>query len=114
MSKTVATAVMNGAGQLFKIVSEKYKEILQAKGSETEVVFPNTAYHAPMIFALTGTKIQKLKDIESFLAYIGKLIHQPPINVNWLPYLGDALDSGLGTLMLEEILMLLRYGQLVI
>ncbi|MCB4791231.1 MAG: CO dehydrogenase/CO-methylating acetyl-CoA synthase complex subunit beta [Elusimicrobia bacterium] len=109
MSKIVATAVMSGAAKILADVKEKYKVILNAKGPEFETVFPGTAYYLPMIFALTGVKIQKLKDIGNFLSYAEKLIHNPPLEKNWLPYLGDALDSGLSTLMLEEILMMLKY-----
>lgn len=109
MSKIVASAVMRGAAKLLGGVKEKYKQILNVKGPEFEVAFPETAYYLPMIFALTGTKVQKLKDIGTFLEYAEKLIHEPPLEKNWLPYLGDALDSGISTLMLEEILMVLRY-----
>ncbi len=111
MSKIVATAVINGTKELFQRVSDKYENILRNKGVEFNVAFPETAYYAPMIFALTGKKIQQLKDIGSFLDYLRTLIQQPPADVNWLPYLGDALDSGLTTLMLEEILMLLKYSE---
>ncbi|MFH1283763.1 MAG: acetyl-CoA decarbonylase/synthase complex subunit alpha/beta [bacterium] len=109
MSKIVASAVMRGASKILETVKKEYGEALKVKGPEHETAFPGTAYYLPMIFALTGIKIQKLQGIEDFLKYAERLIHKPPLDVNWLPYLGHTLDSGLSTLMLEEILMILRY-----
>ena len=109
MSKIVASTVMNGAIKLFDKVNNKCNELIALKGKDCATVFPNTAYYAPFIFALTGVKIQKALDIEKFLDYIKHLLHPTPLDVNWLPYLGNALDCGIATLMLEELLMLMKY-----
>lgn len=66
MSKIVASTVMNGALKLFERVNAKCNELISAKGKDCAAVFPNTAYYAPFIFALTGVKIQKAIDIENF------------------------------------------------
>ena len=34
---------------------------------------------------------------------------EPPTDALWLPYLGDALDAGVGTLLAEEVIVALRY-----
>ena len=34
-----------------------------------------------MIYALTGIKIQKLKDIGNFFSFIEKLAHRPPLDI---------------------------------
>ena len=37
-------------------------EALEKYGENQEIGFPNTAYYLPIIYSMTGTKIEKLKD----------------------------------------------------
>ncbi len=111
MSKIVASSVIKGTSELLNSVKEKYSMVAAAKSPGHPAVFPGTAYYAPIIFTMTGYKIENLKQIGDFFPVLEKFISPLPFDDNWLPYLSQALDGGIAALMLEEILMLLRYAE---
>ncbi|MEW6041222.1 MAG: CO dehydrogenase/CO-methylating acetyl-CoA synthase complex subunit beta, partial [Elusimicrobiota bacterium] len=109
MSKIVATAAIKGAIKLVTEAEESLKSAIQDKGESTKIEFPDTAFYFPMANALMGVEVKTLKDVYLPLNEAKSLLHKVPTDNLWFPYLGDALDSGVATLLAEEIITALRY-----
>lgn len=109
MSKIVASAAIRGAQALTKEADDFLKKALAEKGPDTKIGFPDTAFFLPMANALLGLEIKTLKEALVALNYAKGLLPQVPKDKLWLPYLGDALDAGIATLLSEEIITVLRY-----
>jgi acetyl-CoA synthase len=62
-----------------------------------------------MAYALLGEEVKNLSDANRVLGFAKTLLHDEPTEKVWLPYLGNALDSGVAALLCEEIIMALRY-----
>jgi acetyl-CoA synthase len=71
-------------------------------GREAHVGFEGTAYALPVIFALTGRRVERLRDLEEALSEAHGWIPAVPADSVWLPYLGGALDAGVATLVAHE------------
>jgi acetyl-CoA synthase len=109
MSKIIASAAIRGAHKYVAEAEQKLAEAIETYKPEKKVGFPNTAYHLPLILALLGLKVETLKDCQEALKYAKELLPPLPDEQLWLPYLGDALDAGIATLIAEEIIEALRY-----
>ncbi len=109
MSKIIASAAIRGAQHYFSEAETQLKQAIATYKPEKKIAFPNTAYHLPLIFALTGLKVETLKDCEEALNHARSLLPPLPADSLWLPYLGDALDAGIATLIAEEIIEALKY-----
>src|SRR3972149_1392421 len=83
---------------------------MEAKGGGHRLEFPNTAFYLPLILALTGVKVKTLEEARAPLRIARPLPPPVPTERLWLPYLGDALDAGIATLLAEEIIEALRYA----
>jgi acetyl-CoA synthase len=109
MSKIIASAAIRGAHALVKNTEEMLESTIAAKGGDYPFEFPDTAYHLPMIYAMTGFPVKTLSDMKVALSMAREMLHMEPDEQLWKPYLGEALDSGMASLFAEEILMALRY-----
>ncbi|MCS7197242.1 MAG: acetyl-CoA decarbonylase/synthase complex subunit alpha/beta [Candidatus Bipolaricaulota bacterium] len=109
MSKIIATAAIRGAHKYVAEAEQKLTEAIEAYRPEKKVGFPNTAYHLPLILALLGLKVETLKDCQEALQHAKELLPPIPQDQLWLPYLGDALDAGIATLIAQEIIEALKY-----
>ncbi|MDI6816565.1 MAG: acetyl-CoA decarbonylase/synthase complex subunit alpha/beta [Actinomycetota bacterium] len=109
MSKIIATSAIRGAHETVNLAEAKIKEAIDSKGANHEVAFPNTGYFLPVIYALTGEKIEKVSDMEKVLKIAKDLLPEEPSESLWLPYLGGTLDAGIATLFGAEMIMALRY-----
>jgi acetyl-CoA synthase len=109
MSKIIATAAIRGAHEMVARAEEDLQKMIKAKGKDTQVAYPNTAYYLPIMLLFLGQKVQKLGDLEESLQEAKKLLGRIPDNDLWLPYLGETLDSGVATLIAEEIIESLKY-----
>jgi len=109
MSKIVAAAAIRGAKALEKEAEKFYNKAIKEKGKDTKIEFPETAFFLPMTYALLGAEVKTLGEIKPILDHIKSLLHEEPTQKLWLPYLGDALDSGIAALLSEEIIVALRY-----
>jgi len=89
------------------------KKAMVEKGVETPVAFPNTAYYLPLIYGMTGEKVETLGDLQPALRRAHELLHPMPSANYWTPYLGETLDSGMATLIAAEVVEAIRfvYGQ---
>ena len=110
MSKIVAQRVIRGAKKIAKLAEEDLSKAILDKGESQKVEFPETAFYFPMANALLGAEVKTLGDARKILAHLLTLLpKEEPTTKLWLPYLGDALDAGIATLLAEEIIVAIRY-----
>jgi len=86
------------------------QKAIAEKGADASVAFPNTAYYLPVILGLTGREVSTLGDLVPVLEQAKKLLHPPPSDHRWRPYLGETLDSGIATLLAEEAIEGIRFA----
>ena len=67
MSRYIATRALRGANALVNEAEIMLHKALAEKGPEAPVSFPNTAYYLPIIYGITGEKVEKLSDMEKIL-----------------------------------------------
>lgn len=109
MSKIIASAAIRGAHEIYKTAEERFNQAREDKGGSQKVEFPETAYFLPMAYTLMGLEVKTLDEIEPVLSEAKSLLPEVPSEKLWLPYLGNALDAGIATLLSEEIIMAIRY-----
>ncbi|MCQ9208756.1 MAG: acetyl-CoA decarbonylase/synthase complex subunit alpha/beta [Omnitrophica bacterium] len=109
MSKIVATAAIRGAKKIASEAEDFLNKAIKEKGKDAKVGFPETAFYLPMAYALLGLEVKTTREMLPILNEIKSLLHNDPSNKLWLPYLGDTLDSGVATLLAEELIVALRY-----
>lgn len=109
MSKIIAASTIRGANKIVKEAEDFLNRAIKEKGEEQKVGFPETAFYLPLAYALLGLEVKTLKDMKPVLEEAKSLLHDEPSDKLWLPYLGDALDSGIATLLAEELIVALRY-----
>ena len=107
MSKLIATAAIRGANSLVSQAEQMLEKAISEKGKDFLFEFPDTAFHLPMIYAMTGFAVKTLGDMKVALGFAKELHHEEPDKDVWKPYLGEALDSGMATLFAEEIILAL-------
>ena len=109
MSKIVATAAIRGAKVIVKEAEDFLNKAIEEKGKDQHVQFPQTAFYLPMAYALLGLEVKTIGEMEPVLNEAKSLLHDVPSDKLWLPYLGNTLDTGIATLLAEEIIVALRY-----
>ena len=109
MSKLIATAAIRASHSLVDRADEMLQKAIAAHGENFAFEFPDTAFYLPMIYAMTGFPVKTIGDMKTALGFAKELLHNEPDDKMWMPYLGEALDSGMSTLFAEEILLALRY-----
>jgi len=110
MSRYIASAAIRGANNIVEEADQLLQQALADKGADAAVQFPNTAYYLPVIYGFTGMQVSKLGDLPPVIEHARKLLHPVPRNQLWVPYLGEALDSGVATLFAEEAIMGIKYA----
>ena len=109
MSKIIATAAIRGAHQMVNRAELALEAAIKLYGKEELVAYPNTAYYLPIMYLFLGQKVNQMGDLIYSLQEAKKLLGRMPSTDNWLPYLGETLDSGVATLIAEEIIESLKY-----
>lgn len=109
MSKLVAFAAIQGGYNIVSKTEGEIKKALETYNADTKIGFPNTAYYLPVIYSLTGIKIETLEDLHKPLEFCRKLLPPHLKNRNHLPYLGPLLDAGMASIMCFEVQEALRY-----
>ena len=108
MSKLVAFAGIQGGYKVVAQAEGEYRKALQTYDASTKIGFPNTAYYLPVIYSLTGLKVETLEDLQAPLEFARSLL-PPHIKLkNYLPYLGPLLDAGMAGIFAYEIIEALR------
>jgi acetyl-CoA synthase len=109
MSKIIATAAIRGAHKLVGQAEKALAKAIEEKGKDAPVAYPSTAYYLPILLLFLGQKVERVGDLQESLQEAKKLLRPIPSDELWLPFLGDTLDSGVATLMAEEIIESLKY-----
>ena len=103
MSKLIAFAAIQGGYKVVAQVEGELEKALQTYDAATKIGFPNTAYYLPVIYSLTGLKVETLEDLKKPMAFARGLL-PPHIKLkNWLPYLGPLLDAGMAGIISYEV-----------
>ena len=102
MSKAICSDAIIGAKEAVARAKAMLADAIEAKGAEQPVGFPSTAYYLPVIYSMTGEKVERLGDLQGILRQCDKLLPEPPSEETWLPYLGNTLDAGMATLFAFE------------
>jgi len=108
MSKLVAFAAIQGGYKVVSSVEGEYRKALETYNADTKVEFPNTGYYLPVIYSLTGMKVQTLEDLKKPLDFARGLLPPHVKSKNHLPYLGPLLDAGMAAIISFEIAEALR------
>ena len=109
MSKIICTSAIDGAVEWVAQADAKLSEAIARKGEACKTGFPDTAYYLPIIYSLTGEKVETLGDMRKILNRAKLLLPQRPSEHIWLPYLGNALDAGIASLFACEIIEACKY-----
>lgn len=109
MSKIIASAAIRGAHKIVARADEAVKQALDKQGENQEVGFPNTGYYLPIIYGITGRKVEKVKDMLPIIELCKRLLPPPVKQNNHLPYLGPVLDAGMVAFFAGELIEALRY-----
>ncbi|MBE2223798.1 MAG: CO dehydrogenase/CO-methylating acetyl-CoA synthase complex subunit beta, partial [Anaerolineae bacterium] len=109
MSRYIATRAIRGANALVYEAELMLTKAIAEKGEQMPVAFPNTAYYLPLIYGMTGKKVETLADLRPALAHAHELLHPLPSQQHWTPYLGETLDSGMATLIAAEVVEAIRF-----
>jgi len=109
MSKIIASAGIRGTHAIRERVSKGLGEAIEKHGEKQEIGFPNTGYYLPIIYAMTGEKVENLGDCPRVMAIADDLIPPVPAEHMWTPYLGPVLDAGMAALFMEEIEEAIKY-----
>ncbi len=111
MSRIIAQAAIRGAHSVVTQADQELAAEISAHNPDRKIAFPNTAYHLPLILALTGSKVSNLGQAQKALEHAKSLLPPLPSDQLWLPYLGGALDAGIATLIAQEVIEALRYAR---
>ena len=109
MSKIICASAIDGAVEWVAQADAKLSEAIAKKGENCKTGFPDTAYYLPIIYSLTGEKVETLGDMRKILNRAKLLLPQRPSEHIWLPYLGNALDAGIASLFACEIIEACKY-----
>jgi acetyl-CoA synthase len=109
MSKLICSSAIDGAVDWVARADASVARAIEAHGEDHEVGFPDTAYYLPVIYSLSGDKVETVADCRSVLRKAKGLLPQRPSDDVWLPYLGNALDAGIASLFACEIIEACKY-----
>ena len=108
MSKLVAFAAIQGGYKVVSTAEGEYNKALAAFNADSKIEFPNTGYYLPVIYSLTGMKVETLEDLKKPLEFARGLLPPHVKGKNHLPYLGPLLDAGMAAIFSYEIIEALR------
>ncbi|MFO7930345.1 MAG: acetyl-CoA decarbonylase/synthase complex subunit alpha/beta [Desulfosalsimonas sp.] len=103
MSKLIAFAAIQGGYKVVSQVEGELENTLKAYDASTKVEFPNTGYFLPVIYSLTGLKVETLEDMKKPLEFARKLLPPHIKGKHHLPFLGPLLDAGMAAILAYEI-----------
>src|SRR3972149_1806554 len=109
MSKIIASAVFRASNKIVDEAEQFLNKAIAEKGEGFGFEFPDTGYHLPMYFSMTGIPVKTLGEMRQIITLAKSHLHTVPEESMYKPYLGEALDAGMGTLYAEELIMALRY-----
>ena len=94
--------IFEGVAQYKERAEELVAKTIEEKGREAVGKLPDTAYALPVIYAITGEKLETVGDLERGL-------EMAAARTNRTRYLQDALDAGVAAAMYTEIIQACKY-----
>ncbi|MFQ6084881.1 MAG: acetyl-CoA decarbonylase/synthase complex subunit alpha/beta [Candidatus Bathyarchaeia archaeon] len=95
-------SIIKGAKAVLGIANEVVKQTISKVGGGAKVSFPGTNYNLPLIYGLTGKKIDNVDDLKRSLEEFKGLVKDEPT-------LENALNAGVATLLAAEIIEAAKY-----
>ena len=86
------------------------REAMAVIGPQAPVSFPATAYYLPVLYGLTGHRVEKLGDLLWPLEHAGGILPPLPDDPK-LPYLEETLRAGMATLFAFETIEGVRFAR---
>ncbi len=108
MSKLVAFAAIQGGYKVVSTAEGAFNKALETFSADTKIEFPNTGYYLPVIYSLTGMKVETIEDLRKPLEYARSLLPPHIKGKNHLPFLGPLLDAGMAAIFSYEIIEAIR------
>jgi len=108
MSKLVAFAGIQGGYKVVSTAEGEFNNALETFDAASKIEFPNTGYYLPVIYSLTGMKVETLEDLKKPLEFARGLLPPHIKSKHHLPYLGPLLDAGMAAIFSYEIMEALR------
>ncbi|QTA85327.1 acetyl-CoA decarbonylase/synthase complex subunit alpha/beta [Desulfonema magnum] len=108
MSKLVAFAGIQGGYKVVSTAEGEFQKALETFDASSKIEFPNTGYYLPVIYSLTGMKVETLEDMKEPLEFARGLLPPHIKGKHHLPYLGPLLDAGMAAIFAYEIIEALR------
>ncbi len=109
MSKYIATRATRGAHAIVAEAEALLDQAIAERGADAAVAFPNTAYYLPVTYGMLEHGVETLADLKPVLERAKRLLHPIPDGANWVPYLGETMDSGQATLLAAEAIEGIRF-----
>ncbi|MBW1645974.1 MAG: CO dehydrogenase/CO-methylating acetyl-CoA synthase complex subunit beta [Deltaproteobacteria bacterium] len=109
MSKIILSSAIRGAHKIVDRVEGKINAALEKFGADQDVKLPNTAYYLPVIYGMTGYKVEKIGDMPKVIEMCRDLLPEVPSEEAWLPYLGPGLDAGMAACFAYDVEEALKY-----
>ncbi len=100
--------IVQGAESLLSMCGSMLQETAATYGNQRCFEFPDTAYHLPMIYALTGLAVKNVADMEVALARAQELVAGIRERHGGISVLGDALEAGLAAHFAVELMLAMR------
>ena len=109
MSKIIISSAIRGAHAIVDRVEGKVNAAIEKFGADHEVKLPNTAYYLPVVYGMTGYKVEKIGDMTTVIKKCRELLPEVPAENCWLPYLGPGLDAGMAACFAFDVEEALKY-----
>jgi len=109
MSRKVIAAAIRGARGFVTEAEQAVKTEIETRGPDASVGFSGTAFYLPMAYALMGIEAKNVGDLKTIVDHCKTLVGPDPAERLWVPYLGRGLDSGVATLLAQEVICAVRY-----
>jgi acetyl-CoA synthase len=103
MEKLIELGI-TGARNVFIIAEDLFRQAISEKGEKFPLTFPGTAYYLPLAYSFLGEEVAQIGDVHRVLIEAKKLLEG-----NDEQSARKALDAGMATLLLAEIIAVIRY-----
>ena len=95
---------IEGAKTVLKLTEDLTRKIIDEKGEQAPVAFPDTAYYLPLAYGLLGEEAAHVIDLSKILVTAKTFLEKKsPKDID------QALHAGMATLLCVEIIAAIRY-----
>jgi len=109
MARIVGELAVSGSNKAVNLADNLIKKLIEEKGADFAVAFPETGYFLPLIYATLGKEVKTLKDAKEMIDAAKTLLKKVPEG-EWSSLLTDSMDSGVATAIASELIEAIRYA----